>query len=93
MRYRLLSEYGVLRDFESEKLILLLDDMDALCPMPRGCFFGMISFDDTADNSKYIFRYHGYYVKFQVLILQKLSKLTPYQLNRRRKKPCEVKLQ
>lgn len=66
------------------KLILFLDDMDALCPMLRGCFFGMKSFDDhdTADT-QYILRYHGCYVKCQALILQKLSKLTPRQLNRR----------
>ena len=42
MRYRLLSEYGVvLRELSLRKLMLYLGDMDALCPMLRGCFFGM----------------------------------------------------
>lgn len=94
MRYRLLLEYGaVLRELSLRKLIILfLDDMDALCPMLRGCIFGMSSFDDTADT-QHILRYHGCCVKCQALILQKLSKLTQYQPNRRRKKPYEVKLQ
>ena len=74
------------------KLILFLDDMDALCPMLRDCFFGMNSSVDMADT-QYILRYHGCYVKSQALILQKLSKLTQYQPNRRRKRPYEVKHQ
>ena len=44
-------------------------------------------------NIKHIFRYHGCYVKCQALILQKLSKLTPCQPNRRRKEPYKVENQ
>jgi hypothetical protein len=92
MRYRLLSEYGViLRESSLGKLMPFLDDMDALCPMFRGCFFGMSSFDDRNDT-EYFLRYHGCYVKSQAPILQKLLKLSLYQPNRRRKKPYEVKL-
>lgn len=67
-----------------------LDDMDALRSMLRGCFFGMNPFDDTADT-QYIFRYHGCYVNFRSLILQKPSKLIP-QHNRWIKKPYEGEL-
>ena len=95
MRYRLLSEYGaVLREMSLGKLMLYLGDMDGLCPMFRGCFFGMNPFDDTADT-QYIRRCHGFYVKCQALILRKLLKLTPspYQRNRWRKKRYKVELQ
>jgi len=92
MRYRLLSEYGfVLWELSLRKLTLFLDDLGALCPMFRGCFFGMNDFDDTAD-AQYILSYHGCYVKCQALILQKLSIQTPYQLNRRKMKLYEVEL-